>query len=140
MHGRYLFYIGLMTVWLLIGSHQTVAAPSYQFRSTSYSLSSPEGRSGGVSTSYQFRSTSSYAPSGRVQVYAVGASSPSYSPRRNNNPTGWPPGEDDDPIGTTPDSTPVGESYILLLFAGIYALYYIRRKYRKTLTADNSDK
>lgn len=137
MHGRYLFYIGLMTVWLLIGSHQTVAA--YTQATMPSSWSTTPTMSSSVQTSYQFRSTSSYAPSGRVQVYAVGASSPSYSPRRND-PPGWPPGEEDDPIGTLPDPTPVGEPYILLLFAGIYALYYIHRKYRKTLTADNSDK
>ena len=138
MHGHYLFYIGLMTVWLLIGSHQTVAA--YTQATMPSAWSTTPTMSSSVQTSYQFRSTSSYAPSGRVQVYAVGASSPSYSPRRND-PTGWgTPGEDDDPVGTLPDPTPVGEPYILLLFAGIYALYYIRRKYRKTLTADNSDK
>ena len=132
MHGRYLFYIGLLTVWLLIGNHQTVASPSYQFRSTSSSLSSPEGRSGGVSTSYQFRSTSSYAPSGRVQVYSVGAASPSVSPRRNDGSSwDWSDPGAYDPIGQTPDPTPVGEPYILLLFAAIYALYATLRQQRR---------
>ena len=123
MHGRYLFYIGLMTVWLLIGNHQTVAA--YTQATMPSAWSTTPTMSSSVQTSYQFRSTSSYAPSGRVRVYAPGASSPSFSPRRND---GWgTPGDDDDPTGVVPDPTPVGEPYILLLFAAFYFLYRKRK-------------
>ena len=130
MHGRYIFYIGLLTVWLLIGNHQTVAA--YTQATMPSAWSTTPTMSSSAQTSYQFRSTSSYAPSGRVQVYSVGAASPSVSPRRNDGSSwDWSDPGANDPIGQKPDPTPVGEPYILLLFAAIYALYATLRQQRR---------
>lgn len=95
-----------------------------QFRSWGYQ---PVYKTTSTAPTYQFQSTSSYAPSGRVRVYAPGATSPSFSPRRND---GWdtPDGEE---IGVIPDDdpTPVGDIpwiFMFLLIGGYFA--YARKK------------
>ena len=75
---------------------------------------------------YQFQSTSSYAPSGRVRVFAPGATSPSFSPRRNDS---WDDPDEGWEIGVVDDPTPVGDIpwiFMFLLIGGYFA--YARKK------------
>ena len=120
----------VLAIVLLYGLCHTVAfAYGYNNNAQSNAWGYQPGYKTGTPSAptYQFQSTSSYAPSGRVRVYAPGAVSPSFSRRRND---GWgEPTDEDNPIGEIPDPTPVGDVpwfFMLLLIGGYFA--YARKK------------
>ena len=121
----------VIAIVLLCGlCHTEVFAYGYNNNTQSQSWGYQPGYKTGTASAprYQFQSTSSYAPSGRVMVYAPGATSPSFSPRRNDGP-GWGWSDEDNPIGEIPDPTPVGDIpwiFMLLLIGGYFA--YARKK------------
>ena len=120
MRGRNKLYRWLFALWILIGSASAYAqtTPPAAWRTTP-TLSTD------MQPAYQFRSTSAYNPTVNVTVYTPGCSSPaSAGPKRakkdiwdDNDDEGDPNG---DAIGTI--NTPVGEPFILLLFAMLYIL------------------
>ena len=121
MRGRNKLYRWLFAFWILIGSASAVSAQTTlpaAWRTTP-TLSTD------MQPAYQFRSTSAYTPTMNVTVYSPGSSSPARGPRRDpRNPWDEDYDEEGDPngdaIGT--QNTPVGEPFILLLFAMLYIL------------------
>lgn len=92
--------------------------------------------SSNASVSYSFRTTSVYIPSTGKSYTPIAdrtEESAGKTPRKSN-PWDDTPGEDDNPIGQTPDPTPVGDAmWLMLLFALLYGAYRYTQKKRLAL-------
>lgn len=107
----------------------SVSAGSYRpvYGTSSSAASAPQ---------YQFQSTSSFssivnsAAYNEIPAYMFNDRTPSSGPVILRDP--WDnPDEEDDPLGQKPDPMPLGEPFILLAFALLYALI----RYKKHRTA-----
>lgn len=119
-------YTWLLAVWLMlatVSSYAQVAQPA--------AWSTTPTMSEDVNTSFSFKSTSSYTPIVGSKSYTSELNAPTRGPRkeRTSSSFGW--GEpEDNPIGTVPNPTPVGEPLILLVMAmaGAIAVYLRNRR------------
>jgi len=133
MRGSNKLYRWLFAIWILISSETaayayTQAAPPSAWRTTP-TLSTD------MQPTYQFRSTSAYTPTMNTTVYTPGSSTPFGGPNRLRR--GIDDEEEDDPEGdpTGYIDTPVGEPFILLLMAMLYALgHFIATRKKHSIT------
>ena len=119
MGGRNKIYTWLIAIWLLI-SNASAAYAYTQVTPPSAWRTTPT-LSADIQPAYQFHSTSVYTPTVNVTVYTPGSSSPASGPNRMRRGID---DEEDDPAGLEVGQvdTPVGEPFILLLFAMLYML------------------
>ena len=116
MRERNKLYRWLFALWILIGSASATYAqttPPAAWRTTP-TLSTD------MQPAYQFRSTSAYNPTVNVTVYTPGCSSPAPAGPKRAKKDFWDEEPDGDEIAYI--NTPVGEPFILLLFAMLYML------------------
>lgn len=125
MRGRIQLYKWLLALWLLMSCGEgmyayTPVTPPSAWRTT-------PTLSADIRPAYQFQSTSAYTPMMNTTVYSPGCSSPSQGPYRV---TGSMDDEEEDPDGDPMGTiyTPVGEPYILLIFALLYVILTAIRK------------
>ncbi len=146
-------YISFIIVWLAVGTCPSVYAQrewtyssvpenismgstsSYRTNAVyqSFSEANSSRTSGALSSQsvpYRFRSTSIYLP--QDGGYNRASTSASYTSRPRKSI--WDDEEpEDDPIGTVPDATPVGDTpWLLMVFAAI--AYIAFRRYRRRLS------
>ena len=111
-----MIYSWLFALWILIGSASVVSAqttPPAAWRTTP-TLSTD------MQPAYQFRSTSAYTPTVNVTVYTPGCSSPAPAGPKRAKKDIWDGEPDEEETGLV--NTPVGEPFLLLLFAMLYML------------------